>query len=115
MRCARPHPQELFAGAWKTLANPAPRQIQVETKESEGGRRIAELLAQLGFKLVGQKIRHGREVQRELVFARDISSLNAPTVLAPGASTEVGYRRGRRNLPGKLKVLSSETRFISGR
>jgi hypothetical protein len=107
--------QEILAAAWKRLANPAPRQIQVETKESEGGRRIAELLAQLGFKLVGQKIRHGREVQRELVFARDISSLNAPTVLAPGASTEVGYRRGRRNLPGKLKVLSRETRFISGR
>ena len=52
--------QEILAAAWKRLANPAPRQIQVETKESEGGRRIAELLAQLGFKLVGQKIRHGR-------------------------------------------------------
>jgi hypothetical protein len=25
--------QEIFAGAWKTLANPAPRQIQVEIKE----------------------------------------------------------------------------------
>jgi hypothetical protein len=92
-RCAG-FTQETFAGAWKTLANPALRQIQVETKENKGGRRIAELLAQLGFKPVGQKIRHRRQVQRELVFARDISSLNAPTVLAPGASTEVGYRRG---------------------
>jgi len=108
--------QEILAAAWKRLANPAPRQIQVETKESEGGRRIAELLAQLGFKLVGQKIRHGRGgPARPRLRSRHFEPQCLPTVLAPGASTEVGYRRGRRNLPGKLKVLSRETRFISGR
>lgn len=68
--------QQVLAGAWKTLANPALRQIQVETKENKGGKRIAELLAQLGFKPVGPEMRHERQVQRELVFARDISSFN---------------------------------------
>jgi hypothetical protein len=84
---------EIFVGAWKTLANPALRQIQVETKKSKGDPRIAELLAQFGFKPVGQAMRPG-QVQRELVLARDISRRNAPTILAPGANTEVAYRRG---------------------
>jgi FkbM family methyltransferase len=68
--------QEIFAGAWKTLANPALRQIQVEARENKGGKRIAELLAQLGFKPVGPEMRHERQVQRGLVFARDVSSSN---------------------------------------
>ena len=84
---------EIFVGAWKTLANPALRQIQVEIKKSKGDPRIAELLAQFGFKPVGQEMRPG-QVQRDLVFARDISRPNAPTTLAPGANTEVAYRRG---------------------
>jgi len=81
---------EIFAGAWKTLANPALRQIK---EKGKGDPRIADLLAQFGFKPVGQEMRPG-QFQREPVFARDISRPNAPTILAPGASTEVSYRRG---------------------
>jgi hypothetical protein len=44
--------QEIFAGATQTLANPALRQIQVKAREHKGSRRIAELLAPLGFKLM---------------------------------------------------------------
>src|SRR4026208_1624035 len=46
--------QEIFAGATQTLANPALRQIQVKAREHKGSRRIAELLAPLGFKLMRQ-------------------------------------------------------------
>lgn len=42
---------EIFAGARRTLAHPALREIQVEANEYKGGRVLAERLAPLGFKL----------------------------------------------------------------
>ena len=101
--------QEIFAGAWKTLANPALRQIQ---EESEGGRRIAELLAQLGFKL-GRAEDQARK--RELVFARTFRASMPQQSWRLAQAPRSVIEEGRRNLPGKLKVLSRETRFISGR
>jgi FkbM family methyltransferase len=65
---------EIFAGAWKTLANPALRQIK---EKGKGDPRIADLLAQFGFKPVGQEMRPG-QFQREPVFARDISRPQCP-------------------------------------
>jgi FkbM family methyltransferase len=69
--------QEIFAGAKHTLAQPALRQIQVEAGEHRGGRAIADLLAPLGFKLVGRGMRSGGQLQRDLVFARE-SALTSP-------------------------------------
>ncbi len=66
--------QEIFIGAKHTLARPALREIQVEAREHKGGRRIAELLAPLGFKMIGRGMRCEGQLQRDLVFARDASS-----------------------------------------
>jgi FkbM family methyltransferase len=85
---------EIFAGARQTLANPALRQIQVEAREHKGGRRIAELLAPLGFKLLSRGMRCDGKLQRDLVFARDILGFSNVTAPASGASNQVGFRRG---------------------
>jgi FkbM family methyltransferase len=69
--------QEIFAGAKHTLAQPELRQIQVEAKEHKGGRHIADLLAPLGFRLVGRGMRCGGQFQRDLVFVRE-SALASP-------------------------------------
>ena len=68
---------QIFAGAKHTLAQPELRQIQVEAREHTGGRPIAELLAPLGFNLVGRGMRCGGQFQRDLVFARESASANA--------------------------------------
>jgi FkbM family methyltransferase len=68
--------QEIFAGATQTLANPALRQIQVEAREHKGGRRVAELLAPLGFKLIRRGMRSDGKLQRDLVFARDVLNID---------------------------------------
>lgn len=85
--------QEIFAGAQQTLAHPALRQIQVEAREHKGGRRIAELLAPLGFKLIGRGMRCDGQLQRDLAFARDILGFSDVTASAPGASNQVGFHR----------------------
>jgi len=85
--------QETFAGATQTLANPALRQIQVEAREHKGARRIAELLAPLGFKLMRPGMRCEGKL-RSMVFARDILGTNDVAAPAPSASNQVGFRRG---------------------
>jgi FkbM family methyltransferase len=74
---------EIFAGARRTLTHPAIRQIQVEVKEhNKSGQRIAEFLAQYGFKIVGRGMRLQGHLQRDLVFGRDA----APEQSLPPAS-----------------------------
>ena len=63
--------EEIFSGAKQTLACPALREIQVEASERTDGRRIAELLAPLGFRMVQRGMRDEGRLQRDLVFARD--------------------------------------------
>jgi hypothetical protein len=86
--------REIFAGATQTLANPALRQIQVEAREHKGGRRIAELLAPLGFKLMRPGMRCDGKLQSDPVFARNILGTNNVAAPAPSASNQVGFRRG---------------------
>jgi FkbM family methyltransferase len=69
--------RQIFAGAKHTLAQPELRQIQVEAKEHKGGGDIANLLAPLGFKLIGRGMRGGGQLQRDLIFARE-SALASP-------------------------------------
>jgi FkbM family methyltransferase len=85
---------EILAGARRTLAHPAIRQIQVEAKEhNKSGQRIAEFLAQYGFKIVGRGMRLQGQLQRDLVFARDGNP--------------------ERSLPGALRDLASEMPLVS--
>lgn len=100
---------EIFKGAQRTLAQAALREIQVEAKEHGGGRRISELLAPLGFKVIKRGMRLEGQLQRDLVFARDLphSMLagegpgfppTSPPILvnksaAHGPSTELGLMR----------------------
>jgi hypothetical protein len=86
--------QEIFAGATQTLANPALRQIQVKAREHKGGRRIAELLIPLGFKLMRPGMRCDGKLQSHLVLVRDILGTNDVAAPAPSASNQVGFRRG---------------------
>ena len=64
---------EIFLGAWRTLANPAIRQIQVEARENGSGQRIAEFLSSYEFKIIGRGMRLEGQLQRDLVFGRDAS------------------------------------------
>jgi FkbM family methyltransferase len=64
---------EIFIGAQHTLAQPALKEIQVEAREhGSSGRRISELLAPLGFKIINRGMRRKGQFQRDLVFARDV-------------------------------------------
>jgi hypothetical protein len=48
----------------------------------------------LGFKLLSRGMRCDGKFQRDLVFARDILGFNDVTAPAPGATNQVGLRRG---------------------
>jgi hypothetical protein len=78
--------QQILAGARRTLAHPALREIQVEAREHKGGRVIAERLAPLGFSLQRRGMRLDGKLQRDLVFVRDIEQVNN------GAKASVGVR-----------------------
>ena len=65
---------EILLGAQQTLSQSALKQIQVEAREHRsGGRRIAELLAPFGFKIIKRGMKRQGQVQGDLVFGRDTS------------------------------------------
>jgi FkbM family methyltransferase len=73
--------ETIIAGAARTLRNPALREIHLEANEaSRGGRRVVEMLADVGFGIDG---RHPHRKASDLTFVRR----HAP-VPAPEPSTE---------------------------
>jgi FkbM family methyltransferase len=88
--------EEIFRGAKHTLGQRALKEIQVEASEhGAGGRRIAELLAPVGFKITSRGMRPKKNLQRDLVFTRDGHEQTGLQVEAPLSSTSetFGSRR----------------------
>lgn len=62
---------EILRGARRTLARPELRELQVEAREDgKGGRRVAALLAPLGFEIAHRNRRADGSPGGDLVFAR---------------------------------------------